>query len=136
MTNISTQGKMFDKDINWSYLAVRWFVLQATMTIRSRDLSFFYVTFEGKHPVSLEFFIVSNIRNWIFSIWHLNDDFVWKIAMSLLNLNISTFQNSNQHNFHYFQTNFVFVFSCSWIIINLFHSFYFPFFTHATYIRR
>ena len=51
MKNISTQGKMFDKDINQSYLAVRWFVVQAPLTIRSRDLSFFYVTFERKHPV-------------------------------------------------------------------------------------
>ena len=42
---------MFDKDINRSYLAVRWFVVQAPMTIRSRDLSFWYVTFERKHPV-------------------------------------------------------------------------------------
>ena len=42
---------MFDKDINWSYLAARWFVVQAPMTIMSRDLSFFYVTFEGKHHV-------------------------------------------------------------------------------------
>ena len=50
---------MFDKDINRSYLAVRWFVVQAPMTIRSQDLSFFYVTFEGKHPVEKK-----NNRKW------------------------------------------------------------------------
>ena len=51
VTNISTQGKIFDEDINRSYLAVRGLVVQAPMTIRSRELSFFYVTFERKHPV-------------------------------------------------------------------------------------
>ena len=48
---MSTQGKMFDKDINRSYLAQRWLVVQVPMTIRGRDLSFFYITFEGKQPV-------------------------------------------------------------------------------------
>ena len=38
--NMSTLGKMFDKDINRSYFAVEWLVVQGPMSIRDRDLSF------------------------------------------------------------------------------------------------
>ena len=35
---------MFDKDINRSYFAVEWLVVQGPMSIRDRDLSFFFTS--------------------------------------------------------------------------------------------